>query len=328
MITGAYIYEPQFAGLKEGDAQRLTHIFLAFALVKGGRGSVEHWQNSDAIRALVLNKGHIKMILSVGGWGAGGFSPAVATAEGRELLAQTLVDISVDYGLDGIDMDWEYPCDDMAGIEASPNDKVNFTLFMQLLRQKLGPDKMLSMAAGGMQSCADNLEIDKLMKVMDFINLMTYDMCSWEKVSYHTALLPTELGHMSAHDVAKIYEDAGVPREKLVMGAGFYARVYRDTDGLNSKVTTVPDHLPDGYRGALKFVEECGCQYDEKAETAYVYNAKTREFINFDNPRSLAAKVDYIKSTGMSGIMFWEYSHDDKDSSLLKAIAAGQPHTK
>jgi len=321
MIISAYVAENTFVGLREGDKERLTHINFAFALVKDGKGSVDHWKNADAVREFTKNKGHLKIILSVGGWGAGGFSPAVATAEGRELLAQSLNDIVDDYGFDGIDMDWEYPCDDVAGIEASPDDKVNYTLFMEVMREKMGPNKVLSMAAGGMQSCVESLEIEKLMKVMDFINLMTYDMCPWDKVGYHTSLYASDNCEVNHGDsVAKMYEAAGVKRAQLTLGAAFYARIYRDVDGLNHKVDGPPGFVGDGYAGTCARIEESGLQYDEKAEAPFVYDAKAREFITFDNPRSLKAKMEYVKNTGLGGIMFWEYYCDDQNSTLLKAM--------
>jgi len=323
MIVAAYIFsgEREFKTLREGDFNRLTHVNIAFALVKDGKGSVDHWKNSTEIREFIQNKGHIKAILSVGGWGAGGFSPAVATASGRELLAQTLVDISNNYGFDGIDLDWEYPCSNVAGIEASPDDKENYTLWVQLLRQKLGLNKILSMAAGGMQSCVDALEINKLVKEMDFINLMTYDMCPWDKVNYHTALFTSDAENPSCDTVVTMYEKAGVPRNKLVLGAAFYARVYQNVNGLNAPVNGAPAFIEGGYPGIAKRIKKSGLMYDEKAEAPYVYDKEAREFITFDNPRSLAAKAKYIKDTGLGGIMFWEYTHDDGDSTLLKAIA-------
>jgi len=321
MIISAYVAENTFSKLRPGDAERLTHINFAFAVVKNGKGSVDHWKNSEAVREFTRNKGHLKIILSVGGWGAGGFSPAVATPESRELFAQSLMDIVDDYGFDGIDMDWEYPCDDVAGIEASPDDKVNYTLFMELMRHKLGSDKILSMAAGGMQSCVDSLELDKLMAVMDFINLMTYDMCPWDKVGYHTSLYPSDVCEVRNGDmIVKMYEAAGVERSRITLGAAFYARVYKGVDGLNAKVDGPPGFLGDGYKGTCAKIAEHGLQYDEKAEAPYVYDKAAREFITFDNPRSLAAKMKYVRESGLGGIMFWEYACDDANSTLLKAM--------
>ena len=323
MIKAAYIFMDRFGGLRHGDADRLTHVNFSFAVVKDGKGSVDHWFNSDVVREFVKNKGPIKAVLSVGGWGAGGFSPAVATPESREIFAQSLVDIINDFGFDGIDMDWEYPCDDIAGIEASPDDKPNFTALIQLLRDKLGKDKIISMSVGGMQRCVDNLEILKLVELMDFINVMTYDMCPWNYVSHHTSLHPSNITrNPNCHTAIGLYEAAGVPRNKLVLGAAFYARLYNGVDGLDAPATNGPTFAGGGYTNTLKLVEAAGgLKYDEEAEAPYAYNASERTFLTFDDPRSLRAKVAYVKSTGLGGIMFWEYNADTDDSTLLKALA-------
>jgi len=320
MITAAYVFAERFEGLRPGDADRLTHVNFSFALIEDGKGSVDHWPNKEAIKEFIKNKGSIKAILSVGGWGAGGFSPAVATEENREMLAGSLLDIVNDFGFDGIDMDWEYPCDDIAGIEASPRDKYNYTTFIQLLRSKLGKDKIIAMAAGGMQKCADNLEIPKLVELMDFFNIMTYDMCPWNYVSYHSSLYPSDItNNIAGSIIIDIYEKAGVPRNKLVLGAAFYGRIYSDVDGLNAAGTS--PGFSNGYYEAMDMVESATeVHYDEKAETPYAYNAKDRTFLTFDNPRSLKAKMAYVKSAGLAGIMFWEYSHDTKESTLLKSL--------
>jgi len=321
MIISGYISAGSFKGLRPGDADRLTHVNWAFAVVKDGLGSVAHWKNGDAIKEFNKNKGHLKSILSVGGWGAGGFSNACLTAEGREAFAQSLVDIANDYGFDGIDMDWEYPGIPAAGIDASPDDKYNFTELIRLLREKQRPGAVVSMAAGSMQKCIDNLELDKLLKYMDFINLMTYDMCPWNKVGYHTALFKSDKIDNKYGDAAvELFTNAGWPAERLTMGAAFYARNYVNVDGLGGEF---PGPHPGwaNYGGIAEKSKATGIpiEYDEKAETAHVYI--DREFFSFDNPRSLKAKIDYIRERKLAGIMFWEYACDDENSTLLKAIA-------
>lgn len=58
-----------------------------------------------------------------------------------------------EYGLDGVDLDWEYPCMDFAGIDARPEDKENFTLLLQGIRkafeQEASGRYLLTIAAGG-----------------------------------------------------------------------------------------------------------------------------------------------------------------------------------
>ena len=319
-MVGAYIFLRNFKGLRPGDKERITHAFIAFCIVKDGKGSVDHWEDKNVVRDFIKNKDHLKVVLSVGGWGVGGFSPAVSTPEKREIFAQSLIDIVNDYGFDGIDMDWEYPCDDIAGIEASPEDKPNYTAFIRLLREKLGPNKIVSMAAGAFQSAADNIEIPELAKLMDFINVMTYDIAPWDYVSHHTSLFPSDLTkNRSSHDAIAFFEKAGMPRNKLAIGSAFYGRLYKGVDGFDAPADGPPE-FASGYEEAMKIAGE-NLKYDEKAETAYAYNPKERTFLSFDNPRSIKAKVKYVKDTGLAGIFYWEYTGDTEDSLLLKSMA-------
>jgi chitinase len=317
MIVSAYIPEWGFKGtLRPGDAERLTHVNFAFAVVKDGKGNIDHWKNGAHVKEFNKNKGHIVSVLSVGGWGAGGFSNACLTPEGREAFAQSLVDIANEYGFDGIDMDWEYPGMDAAGIDASPEDKKNYTDLIRLLREKQKPGAVVSMAAGASRECVDNLELPTLAKYMDFINLMTYDMAPWDKVGYHTALYP------QGADAAKMYEDAGWPRNRMTLGAAFYARNYKDVDGFGAA-------FGGKHPGWVNFHEAYpwgrgvpgDIQYDEQAETAYFYDPAKREFLSFDCPRSLRAKKKFARETGLGGVMFWQYYGDTEDSMLLKALA-------
>ena len=317
MIISAYVSVGGFKdGFRPGDTERLTHINWAFAVVKEGRGSVDHWKNGDAVRAFNKTKGHLKSILSVGGWGAGGFSNACLTPEGRELLAQSLVDIANDYGFDGIDMDWEYPGVSAAGIDASPeHDKQNFVELIRLLREKQKPGAIVSMAAGTTTKIIEHLDFPELLKYMDFINLMTYDLCPWDRVGYHTALA------QAAEGVAR-FVDAGWPAARLTLGAAFYGRIYKDCDGYGAPISQ--GSIP-GWISYTK-IKERGHgpgynQYDETAQTAFFYDTTTREFASYDNPRSLAAKVAYVQENALAGLMFWEYSYDTPDSELVRAIS-------
>lgn len=98
------------------------------------------WDGSGAKEALAQIRGvnpGIKILLSVGGWGADGFSQGSRTAQNREKMAQSAAELVKEYGLDGIDIDWEYPCSSLAGIASDPGDKENFTLLLKAVREGL-----------------------------------------------------------------------------------------------------------------------------------------------------------------------------------------------
>ncbi|MBB1175119.1 glycosyl hydrolase family 18 protein, partial [Klebsiella pneumoniae] len=95
---------------------------------------------ADLQRLPVLRKQNpeLKVLLSVGGWGARGFSGAAATAGNRAIFIRSAVQVIEQYGLDGIDLDWEYPVNGAWGlVESQPADRDNFTLLLRELHQAL-----------------------------------------------------------------------------------------------------------------------------------------------------------------------------------------------
>ena len=58
--------------------------------------------------------------------------------------------------------------------------------------------------------------------------------------------------------------------------------------------------------------------WDRNAAVPWLYNARTRNWITYDDPESLALKADLVRERGLGGIMIWELSGDD--GTLLPAI--------
>lgn len=149
-----------------------------------------------------------KLVLSVGGWGEGGqkYSDMAATSQGRQAFIASVIDTMEQYtGFDGFDLDWEYPgATDRQGKFA---DKDNFLKLIQDLRKrfdeyatsnssssssmvanKFGRPLELSMAVPVAKfRLQEGYEVYELCQLMDFINLMTYDLRgNWAGVSSTT----------------------------------------------------------------------------------------------------------------------------------------------
>ena len=125
-----YVSTKDLGTLKEQDIKNLDVINIAFGLIERHRVVWDSCGNEEYLPKIREINPDIKIILSVGGWGADGFSQAARTEEGRALFAVSAVSLVETYGLDGIDIDWEYPGTSLAGIGSHVNDKENYTLLL------------------------------------------------------------------------------------------------------------------------------------------------------------------------------------------------------
>ena len=127
-LFGSYAVDSSLPNLTRIHARILTHLFIAFGVLREGRVTVEKLGNLQMLRVIKeYNPEEIRILLSIGGWGEGGYSEAVGTSEGRALFARTALDILREHDLDGLDIDWEYPCDSEADIGSSPEDRRTVT---------------------------------------------------------------------------------------------------------------------------------------------------------------------------------------------------------
>ena len=113
----AYVYHMR----ELPDAKYLTHINYAFGHVNDTFDGVRVERPDDLKRLMTIREewSHIKILLSIGGWGSGRFSEMADDDALRASFAQDCARVVEEYGLDGIDIDWEYPGSDMAEISAS-----------------------------------------------------------------------------------------------------------------------------------------------------------------------------------------------------------------
>jgi len=333
-ITACYAVDSALSKITEADAKKLTHLNVSFGHVVDDAIRIGHLKQLDRLPALKAFNPELAIVLSVGGWGAGGFSEAAATADGRRLMAESAVQALRDHPFDGIDIDWEYPSYSAASIASSPDDKTNFTLLLKALREALdregaarGRHYSLTIAAGADQYFIDGTEMREAQKYLDFIMLMTYDMRGGFQTftGHHTNLFtPTgDLFRISADASVRMFAQAGVPREKIVIGGAFYSRMWKDVpernNGLYQMTAGTGGYGPDFTQLTAEYIDKNGYvrHWDDEAKAPYLFNGNT--FISYDDEQSLRCKCEYVKTGKLAGIMFWEYSLDTTNR-LLNAV--------
>lgn len=346
-VYAAYIMERTTDDIRLYDLLRLSHLNISFGLIDNASVTVAHLKRLDRIQLYKAVNPELRVNLSIGGWGADGFSQAAMTSDGRERLTSSAIDLVKKWGFDGIDIDWEYPCSNQAEIACDPADKQNFTLLMQSLRAALdaagkecGKKLELSCAVGGSQSFVDGTEMDKVSACCDYVNLMTYDLRGgFATVTGHHTNLGPQTGDESGpsgKQVVELFHDAGVPYEKMVFGSAFYGRAWEKTlsdqnHGLGQPAAGVGsfhvqfnllDEEQQRLHGFTRY-------WDAQAEAPYLFDGKT--FVSYEDEESLKAKCDYVKEKGLAGLMYWAYGNHvlfEVPAHELMGFAKKEPWTE
>lgn len=281
------------------DPTVMTHINYAFGHVNETFNGVSI-DNPDRLRQMVALKKQnpkLKVMLSVGGWGSGRFSEMAASDENRLLFAKDCQKVVEEFGLDGIDIDWEYPTQSSAGISSSLSDTRNFTLLMRDLRQQLG-DKLLTCAT---IASGEFIDFRNCIQYLDMVNVMSYDMGN--PPYHHSALYPSEISNrMTTSEAIDAHLKAGVPCEKLVMGMPLYGRGKQG-------YTTEPD--------STKGVTE---RWHGQSMVPYLVDSQGELVMGFENERSISIKCQYIIDHRLLGGMYWEYG-DERQEKLRNTIS-------
>jgi chitinase len=274
----------------------------------------------------------------VGGWSwSDHFSDAALTAESRETFAQSALEFMLKYKLDGVDLDWEYPGQLGEDNVFRPEDKQNFTSMLRAIREKLDAQSekdgrsgsnryLLTIASGANQSYLDHTEMSIAHKYLDYVNIMTYDYFTGGSATtgHHTNLFhsSTDVPHQSGAQAVQEHLDAGIPAEKLVLGAAFYGRGWK-VENPGQMLYGAPSELGFSapYHKIVNLIENDGYtrQWDASAKAPYLWQPDSSIVLTYDDPESLTHKCDYLKSKELAGIMFWEYSHDF-EGALLESI--------
>lgn len=318
----------------EEDAKKLTGINLAFGELHND-GSVTCNGCKEKIEMIPQIRkwnADLRIVLSMVQADRDAFTVCCGSEEMREKAAASLAEAAVKYDLDGIDLDWEYPCVPSNGSAVSPDDKKNFTLFCEAIRKKLnaigGKKYYLTIAAGADLYYVNCVELPELMEYLDYINIMTYDLkCGFHALAGHHTSLFSKSADVFMNGCAQalaLFEAHGVSADRLLMGAAFYSRKWEDLkDNENHGLLELcpkgggygPDYdiLVKDYINKNGFVE----YWDDEAKAPYLFDGSV--FLSYDNPRSLQEKVRYIKEKGYGGIFYWEHKCDST-RTLLDAI--------
>lgn len=324
-------YVIQDSVVTKEQANILTHIHVAFGnLTMEGDIVFDYHpflKQMDQVRAWNPD---IKIVLSVVPKEPDAFTVVSASEELRENVAKTCARLVSQDGFDGVDFDWEYPCVPSNGMNCTPEDRHNYTLLCEAAKRGMESvgGGSVSVAAGADLYYIDSIEPERMAEVLDYVCLMTYDLkCGFHALSGHHTALYSSTGDVfrnSCDQALRLFESAGFPKEKLLMGAAFYSRKWEDVPdryhGFLQLTKTGGGYGPNYDKLADEYINKNGYvrYWDDEAKAPFLFNGST--FISYDDEESLAHKCAYVKREDIGGIFYWCHSGDTK-GVLLRRIA-------
>ncbi|EMJ8466289.1 glycoside hydrolase family 18 protein [Citrobacter freundii] len=335
------------------DVRQITHLNYSFGLVYNNEKDETNDALKDAsklhqiwlsqkvqdnllkIPQLRKQNPNLKVLLSVGGWGARGFSGAAATKDTRAVFIQSAQEIIAKYGLDGIDLDWEYPVNGAWGlVESQPADRANFTALLTELRTALGHKKLLTIAVGAnAESPKSWVDVKAIAPSLDYINLMTYDMAYgtqyFNSNLYDSTQWPTVAAadKYSADFVVSNYLAAGLKPSQMNLGIGFYGRVPKRAvepgiDWSKPDAQKNPVTQPYFEPAQIELFKSLGV--DLSKDTYVKYNDIVAKLINdpqkrFSQHWDDEAKVPWLSVQSADGKALFALSYENPRSVAIKA---------
>lgn len=341
-VVGSYVLAERGVGVvDELKTGRVTHLLYAFLLICGEGQRAQEAQACKgqpafgiaphpdqqafvaAFERLKKRDPQVQVLASVGGWGGSDpFFHLAATAEGRAAFVQSAVGwLRQRPVFDGLDIDWEHPGNNGAGL-GSPADGEHFVLLLQDLRAGLdalgretGRRYALTAAINTTREQMARMPMGRAAQALDLVFMMTYDFAGpWTpRAANHTALRSSRPGSDDSLEASFAnLRHAGVPAAKLVAGVAMYGRGFDGVKPDGSYAKPWPDEeQAGGYKnlGTLAAAHGLRPVFDKRSQSwALVGDGK---FFGYDDPRAVRAKAAFAKRHGMAGVFAWELSQDN-----------------
>ncbi|KAI0004043.1 glycoside hydrolase family 18 protein [Xylariaceae sp. FL0662B] len=275
--------------------------------VQGGLGSLMHLKQTHP---------HLQVILSIGGGTSAETFPIVASdtllRDNFARSARGLVEAS---GLDGIDINWEYPLD--------PRQGADFVALLASVRIHLPEEQFFVTAAlPAGRAVLQNIDIASASAYLDFVNLAAYDFSGpWSHRSgHHAQLYALDRDETSGSSGVAFLIGHGCPARKILLGIPVYGRSFLGVAGPGHRFKGAAGD--DGAFEYLDLPRRNAKETVDKRIGAASCLGGDGGWVTYDNPDTVKMKAAYCKQKGLGGLFYWTGPADSREKSR-SLIAAG-----
>lgn len=216
------------------------------------------------------------------------------TSKMREKVVNQIGQLAKEYNLDGINIDFENVPSDCSR---------EFNQFMRELSACLNNLNIsLSVDVYIPRSWTSHYDRATLGKIVDYFIVMGYDQ--------HTDG-SEESGSVAtigwSEDSITLTEEAGVPKEKLILGIPFYTRLWKETsNGMNINISTKAYGMNEGYN----IMKEKGATFNWLSDLGQNYAQITKDGSTYkmwlEDEKSVEERMKVVKKYEIAGTAAWK----------------------
>ncbi|OQE13828.1 hypothetical protein PENFLA_c043G08195 [Penicillium flavigenum] len=292
-----------------------------------------------------------KVWVSIGGWDFSNngtstqplFGEIASSVKSRALFADNLYKFMIQYGFDGVDVDWEYPgAGDRGGSE---DDVHNFPLLLQMIRSRFKAASKnfgISITAPTSYWYLRWFDISAIADAVDFINFYQsgYDLHGvWDAHDPYGSHIYAHTNLTEIEQSLQLLWRNNIDPAKVNLGLAFYGRSFElkdpscihagcefkgagaagdstNTAGILSYFE-IQDIISIGLsEGSNSIVQ----MYDPEAAVNYLIYDQGKSWVSYDDKRTFQQKIDFANSQGLNGLFIWAIDMDDISYTALKAV--------
>lgn len=294
------------------DPKLMTNIFYAFAEVSEDFKGVDIMNPERFSEVLALKKVNpdLKISLSIGGYRKAGFSEACGSKKNRKAFVADIKRKVEQYGLDGVDLDWEFPTTSDGGHTSSPDDDLNYARLVKELRKVLGKDKLITFYSN---NSGLYMNFPLMMPYVDYVMVSGYNIAmppNHQSNLYNSA----RFTGWSVDKAVEEHHKKGVPYSKMLLGIPFFARTSKMHLRSGSEFTYLDRYLYPEYLSKYR------PRWDNKAKAAYMTDSVGNVAVTYDTPQSISEKAAYARQKGLGGGFYWHYCSENDSHGMAKSM--------
>ncbi|CAF0807539.1 unnamed protein product [Didymodactylos carnosus] len=308
-----------------------THIIYTFARIEEDNTLTGVWSNP--LKEFKLNKDpDVKILLAIGGqdYAIKRADEMMSKNESRSKFVISTTKLLRTHEFDGIDLNFE-PSEAL-GLSQTPNpplieDKNKLTNLCRELQEEYAAEAertgrqrlLITVTTSGIKKHLESrYDVEELSKCADWLNIQGFDYRgSQDKIAEHPSSLYSATTHSGADldlnqaaSIRYLVSSNNVQPSKLLLGLPVFGKKFRLTSDLHDIGS------PANCLQSASYTELCrnlvsGWQHVWLDDRKVPIMIKGDEVIGYDDPKSIALKVNYAKDQGLSGVFLYPVNFDD-----------------